>query len=514
MKVCLLAAGLGTRMGVISDNLHKALLPLGNRAVISRIIDQFPPDATFVVAVGNRAHQVEAFLRFAHPDRAFEFVNVDPYRGPGSGPGHSLVACRDLLKEAFYFTACDTLINEALPRRQENWVAVSAVTDPQNWCTALVDDGMLVTEFEYKSATSKARYAFAGLAYIRDHAAFWGGLAAGVRGAGEVQVNEGLAAIPVRAVPLSWSDAGNLRAYHELLPRFEKNLSFAGKSTEITYRYGERILKLYHDDAKAARWHSRARDLAPHAPEILGVRGPLVAYRFAEGELLSSRLDGPECARFVNWLQKNFWQTRAAGSEFAPALGEFYVDKSRARIAQFEEARLAEGFDRNIKINGLVCEPPANLLDRVVAFLGAGAIPSNFHGDLHADNVICTADGYRLIDWRESFGGLGYGDRYYDLAKFLHTLDLSVRAMDAGDFRVSRHGGEFVIEHVTTPAEREATGEFWKFAARNNYDRPKIEILNALIFLNMSPLYQGDLASYLYLLGRYQLQKFTEGKFA
>ena len=56
--------------------------------------------------------------------------------------------------------------------------------------------------------------------------------------------------------------------------------------------------------------------------------------------------------------------------------------------------------------------------------------------------MIKTATGYCLVDWRQGFGtSVEVGDRYYDLAKFLHTLNLSVETMARGRFAASVEGG-------------------------------------------------------------------------
>ena len=69
MKVSILAAGKGTRMGQVDNNLNKALLPIKNKAVISHIIDFFPTDSEFVVAVGHKSQQVIDYLTAAHSEK-------------------------------------------------------------------------------------------------------------------------------------------------------------------------------------------------------------------------------------------------------------------------------------------------------------------------------------------------------------------------------------------------------------------------------------------------------------
>ena len=93
----ILAAGKGTRMGQVDNNLNKALLPIKNKAVISHIIDFFPTDSEFVVAVGHKSQQVIDYLAAAHFD--LEQIHY-------LGLHHSLVAAHFvlvLLLEKYHF---------------------------------------------------------------------------------------------------------------------------------------------------------------------------------------------------------------------------------------------------------------------------------------------------------------------------------------------------------------------------------------------------------------------------
>ena len=52
MKICILAAGKGTRMGEYGTKINKSLLPVRNKAIISHIIDSFDESDEFVIALG------------------------------------------------------------------------------------------------------------------------------------------------------------------------------------------------------------------------------------------------------------------------------------------------------------------------------------------------------------------------------------------------------------------------------------------------------------------------------
>ena len=108
-KLCILAAGIGSRNDNISG-LHKALLPLENRPVISHILDKLNDDIEIVIALGYKSEQIKSYMELVHSDRNITYIDVDNYDGVGAGPGYSLLCCKEKLKEPFVFTSVDTLV--------------------------------------------------------------------------------------------------------------------------------------------------------------------------------------------------------------------------------------------------------------------------------------------------------------------------------------------------------------------------------------------------------------------
>ena len=114
MKICILAAGKGTRMGEYGTKINKSLLPVRNKAIISHIIDSFDESDEFVIALGYLGYQIKEYLSMAHPEKKFQYVDVKNFENEGSGPGLSLLQCKDLLNEPFYYMPCDAIINTNL----------------------------------------------------------------------------------------------------------------------------------------------------------------------------------------------------------------------------------------------------------------------------------------------------------------------------------------------------------------------------------------------------------------
>ena len=78
-KVCILAAGIGSRMEPFTQHINKSLLPVDFKAAISHIIEKFDINIEFVVAVGYLKQTVKDYLECAHKERTFKIVEVDKY---------------------------------------------------------------------------------------------------------------------------------------------------------------------------------------------------------------------------------------------------------------------------------------------------------------------------------------------------------------------------------------------------------------------------------------------------
>ena len=113
--VCILVMGLGERMGELSY-ANKALVPFNNKALISNIIEIFPRNTRFVIALGFQSAQLKSYIKIAHSNliKNINFVKVKKFRGPGSGPGYSLICCKKFLNKPFIFVACDTLLKNQI----------------------------------------------------------------------------------------------------------------------------------------------------------------------------------------------------------------------------------------------------------------------------------------------------------------------------------------------------------------------------------------------------------------
>ncbi len=192
-KVCILAAGRGTRLTVAKE-INKVLLPVDHKAVISHIIEYFPMDTEYVIAVGHESEKIKDFMALVHAGRHVTFVDVDNYDGDGSGPGHSLLCCKEHLQCPFYLMSGDSLVKSPIPALNRNWMGTAPVGDPSQFLMLCEDECNRVTDFRDKMQDDGTlRAAFIGIAGIMDYDIFWVYLEDNdTMKVGEYQVSNGL----------------------------------------------------------------------------------------------------------------------------------------------------------------------------------------------------------------------------------------------------------------------------------------------------------------------------------
>ena len=74
-RVVIPTAGTGSRLGKMTKYINKSLVSVANRPIISHLIEQFPHDCEFVIALGYKGKLVRDYLELAHPNHHFFFTN-------------------------------------------------------------------------------------------------------------------------------------------------------------------------------------------------------------------------------------------------------------------------------------------------------------------------------------------------------------------------------------------------------------------------------------------------------
>jgi aminoglycoside phosphotransferase (APT) family kinase protein len=214
----------------------------------------------------------------------------------------------------------------------------------------------------------------------------------------------------------------------------------------------------------------------------------------------------------LNWSKENLWveSRELSTKEFHEVCNLFYKSKTLNRVEKFmENTRFEESFST---INDLKIPSIHKLLEAIdYDWLCKGA-QTKFHGDFILDNIIETEEGFKLIDWRQDFGGnLNSGDMYYDLAKLNHSLVVNHEIVNQNLFKIDISENIIRCEILRKHELVECKEILNQFLEANGLDVQKVEILTSLIWLNMSALHHHPLDLFLFNFGKLNLWRAVQG---
>ena len=518
--VCILTSGQGTRMGPYANYVNKALLPLKGKAILSHIIGKFPTDTRFVIALGFLGDQVRNYVQTAHPKLNTQFVTVDKFSGPGSGPGYSLLCCREALQQPFYFVSCDTLWDNELDFSLESdWLGVAKV-DPDesaSYCNLKIQNGKVQGILDKTKASGADYQAFVGLCHIQSYQEFWSALADGFLIKGEHQVSSGIQALVRKgeagAQEVAWQDVGTFEKYRALVTKHE-TYDFS-KTSEFFYQLDGKVIKFFENAAITEKRVKRASLNPGVFPRISDHHGQFFGYSYVPGLTLYENNRPEIFRRFLAWAQENLWLVpqQSSKEQMAVLCKAFYREKTEQRLLEYyKKFQLTDGPS---VVNGTSLPSTKELLDSISWERLYDGIPSFFHGDLQFDNILHDAETgkFMLLDWRQDFGGcVEFGDRYYDLAKLYGGIILNYDYIKKNLLKYEERDGEVFFDF----AQRFRTAEYIEvhenFIRSHGYDLGKVRILVGLIYLNMAPLHHYPFDKMLYSLGRWFLNRELNSK--
>lgn len=107
--VVIMAGGKGTRLEPYTKILPKPLIPIGNTPIVERIIDRFHEFGCnqFYLTVNYKKNMIKAYFNELEKNYTVEFVEEEKPLGTGG----SLHLLKDRIKETFFVSNCDILID-------------------------------------------------------------------------------------------------------------------------------------------------------------------------------------------------------------------------------------------------------------------------------------------------------------------------------------------------------------------------------------------------------------------
>ena len=513
-RVVIPTAGIGSRLEGLTKYINKSLVGIANRPTISHLIEQFPQDCEFVIALGHKGEIVRDFLELVYPDKTFFFAEVDPYEGKGSGLGLSLLSCEQYLQQPFVFLSCDTLVKGEIPEPSCNWMGFAQRNDLSQYRTLNVVNGN-VSEICEKGVVKDNLQAYIGVAGIHDYQQFWQKMHA----KGSAAVNQGevygikaiLETSEISAHEFTWFDTGNLEAIRVARKEYSQpnEPNILEKENEAIWFIGDDVVKYSDDIDFIANRVKRVKELQGFVPNIYTYRTNMYCYKKIKGKVLSDVVNLPIFEEFLAKCQ-DFWLEKELNLEgreqFKNKCFNFYKDKTFKRVQLFYK-HFDQKDDAEI-INGESMPPLQDLLNQIDWNWMSQGRAGRFHGDFHFENILYSKkqNKFTFLDWRQDFAGdLSVGDVYYDLAKLMHGLIVNHGIIAKDHYIASWKGGEIKFDLHRKQSLVECEQKLNSWVQENNYDLKKVRILTALIYLNIAALHHYPYSLLLYGLGKKML---------
>ena len=148
-QVLIPSAGIGSRLGNLTEHVNKAMIQIDGKAIISHILSLYPQDTEFIICLGHKGNFLKQYLQISHPDYNFQFVEIDKYEGPKSGLGYTLKKTKNLIKGPFYFHTNDAIFLKKIPEFNKDTIVLSTNNiDSRDFRTvSLHEESMTINKF-------------------------------------------------------------------------------------------------------------------------------------------------------------------------------------------------------------------------------------------------------------------------------------------------------------------------------------------------------------------------------
>ena len=508
--VLILAAGLGTRLGKLTDDINKAQIPINNKAIISKIIEKFPKEYDLFVALGYKGDELKQYCELAFPDLNITYLHIDDYDYPASGPGTSAIKFKENLQRPFYITVADCIIDSDIPHIDGNWLGVQATSYPEKYATLEIDSNDNIISFSEKSLKGYD-YAFIGIASIWDYKVFWKELENNMQNGELVHAFNNLKSYPsFKAKKLKWLDTGNLDDLNNTRVYFkDKPLSLSKVTGEITYKE-DRFIKFNPNPKIIENISRRAQNLKGLIPNNFSQTKSFISYDWAPGKTIYNYKSLKVYKRFLSFFE-SIIEKSSTKKISEKAVDKFYFKKTQTRKDIFIQKYGEKYLKNNFIINGQNFDSMEYILSKLdYSVLYKSLTYNYFHGDLQFDNVIYNDENeeFTYIDWRESFAdSTEEGDLYYDLSKLYGGLLVPYNLMKKEDLLNYEEGESlinFSYKEEKSLLDFKIYYESW--IQEKGYDLNKIKLITALIYLNMSPLHDEKFGKILWFKSIQMLQ--------
>lgn len=514
MLVIIPTAGIGSRLDLNTKHFNKSMIQLGDKPVISRIIDMYPKKAKFIIITGYKGSHIREFIELVYPNRNIKIINIKLFEGPGSGLSYTLSKSLKYIKEPFFFHANDTVFTDKkffLKVHRDTMFLSKYNCDTMKYSTVEIKKNFKKIHNKL-TFLKRDHFNYIGVGFINDFKKFKKLIKNFKINEGELSYFKSLNPndIDFRFIK-NWHDIGSKETKENAENFFSNNKNILPKYDQGIFFNKKKVYKFFANENIIKKRYERSKILINHVPNIVKKTKYFYVYNFRNGIIFSKiKNKKKEFPKLLTWLKDNFWKkinlNHIELKNFANICNDFYYEKSLSRINfMYEKNNLRdqEEYINNIKISKI-----STLFEKIIWREINSGVPVNFHGDLHFENIIKNKNKITLLDWREEFGNIkNYGDIYYDFAKINHGLIIDHNIIKKSKFNIYINKKKINFDFFQSKENKECQKILFKFLRDNNYSVKKVKIITSLIFLNIASLHHYPYSIFLYYLGKMMLFK-------
>ena len=454
-------SGPGTR-SVGYTKFHKALIRIGDCAVIDHIINSFCNIDKIYITLGYEAEYIQEYMQHSNRKNV-EFIPIENWNSSQIASFKQIP--KHVFDEPLYYNACD------------NWSTGVATVDNNTWFTCTPENA------QYYDTSEDVVYS--GISYIKDSKQYYDILQATDINRNDLLLLQQLDNLQSKALD-DWYDVGNMQSYQTV--KQQPSFSVLDKTNQEIYNVNDRMIKLFMDKP----------DIQPNAnyphPQPIEHTIHGLSYRRVEGKVNPTN---GEFDRVFKNLQDTWCFSMHNNIECVDRT--LWQDKTWQRfdqiVQQFPE------FSGTVQVNGqaIDCTRTVENIDWDLVSTG---ITGACHGDLAVDNIIVGEDQIHYIDHRPGV----VNDIFYDICKFYHSLHLHNRNLE--NYYLTETVDDYTIK-LSPSEEDELRLNAFRISPIYCQHKRKIELGVGCIWLSMSPLnVDKNLNKFLFLLAIQQLKKY------
>lgn len=521
------AAGLGTRLSEFTKNYSKAMCTLGEKPVISHIIDKFTDQDEIIILLGYKGDLLRQVVKACHPNKNITFVEVDNYDGPGSGLGYSLYCAYNLLQKPFIFWSCDTV----LPSFDVNSVNYSgnwaiAADSPESYFNEyrhfrLNKDDKVIDILPKDVRPQRDIMSYTGVSFIKDYTAFWDAYNKNTDAFIKDGETFGLRHLNhIRAYTVyDWIDMGNKVQFEHYKKVYNEKMdaTILEKPDEAIWFVNGNVIK-FHINTKfiadrVTRFKTMLCNKQRHngivLPELIAYTANTYTYKMAPG-IIASRVINTNMLQDILESYLDVEPVELSDEEKFDIFKDFYLDKTLQRINKY--CTDYTDIDNDCYINGIKCAPASNLVSQInwEGLSKKGVFTNNYHGDFHLENILVNDDQYIMLDFRQNFGKTMVGDVYYDIAKMWHSFIVNHEMVKKDLFMVENEDANHVkIDIHRTFVDTECERALVEWLDKSDvFNKDQADLMTAIIFLNIAACHIYPYSKFLFNLGKLMINNF------